>query len=330
MNDSGFGIGDITEYSISLSSERVFAEAEKRLAYLCEAARAVSLGLLSSSGRSDIFEAVFSGEGLENPMEKNFSEVGAKPVLDAANGDESDFLRESLCLFDRFYICRQVSRFGGKKYGEDELIRVLSDAEGQNAPVSDEIKISFIRGKQANAAFEAFARCIFGVMPSGCESFADVCESVFSGETDFGIVPVESSSDGRLGSFYGMIEKYGLYIVLLCGIPMQDGENITKFALCARSIMKINAAGRRIFHFRLTLDLPDAITSVLAAGKYYGLSLCRADLIPVSSAGRENAFEFVFCTDGADLAGFTCFLKLTYPQFLPVGMYTELAAGEEP
>ena len=128
-------------------------------------------------------------------------------------------------------------------------------------------------------------------MPFGEESFADVCRSVYSGVTEYGIVPVENSSDGRLTGLYGLFERYGLYIIMLCEVGSGDGEGYTKFALCSRSMKLLRAGGERILHIRLTLDTAGGLSDLLFCGKYFGASLRRADPVPTAATGRENSFD---------------------------------------
>lgn len=83
-----------------------------------------------------------------------------------------------------------------------------------------------------------------------------------------------------------------------------------------------------MLHIRLTLDSPDGLSDLLFCGKYFGASLRRSDPIPAAATGRENSFDVAFCVDGADLAGLICALKLEYPQFSAVGIYTEIKAED--
>ncbi len=310
------------------NAANIFRCAEKRMARTAELAHILCRKILSGSD-ADIMDVICaSDEAREEYISaKNALESSAATAF--ANESEAENLKRTLSLCDALYFCRAISRFGGKAYTAEDAERWLSDGDTAQYSRTGDIKIAFVRGRQANGAFAEFARYIKGgAMPYGEESFADVCQSVYSGAAEYGIIPVENSSDGRLASFYGMFEKFGLYIIMLCEVKSDNGEGYTKFALCSRSVKALRAEGEKILHFRLTLDSPDGLAPLLYGGGYYGASLRRAEPVPFSAAGRENSFDISFCVDGADLAGFICFLKLEYPQFSAVGLYTSVKAGD--
>lgn len=306
----------------------IFRYAEKRMARTAELAHIVCRKILSGSD-ADIMDVICTSDEAREEYISGKKALECDALTGLANKNEAANLKRTLSLCDVLYFCREISRFGGKTYAAADAERWLSDGDIIQYPRAGDVKIAFVRGRQANDAFAEFARYIHGgAMPYGEESFADVCQSVYSGIAEYGIIPVENSSDGRLASFYGMFEKFGLYIIMLCEVMSGDGESYTKFALCSRSVKALMADGEKTLHFRLTLDSPDGITALLYGGRYYGASLRRAEPIPVSAAGRENSFDISFCVDGADLAGFICCLKLEYPQFSTVGLYTSVKAGD--
>lgn len=302
--------------------------AEKRIARIYELAHVLCREILSVTD-GDIMTAVsVSDEARETYSDGKRILSGELPT-GGENAEQGKVVSDTVSLCDTFCLCRAISRFGGRKYTDSDVLSWLSDGDGIQSERMGEAKVAFVRGRQANEAFSRFARCIpGGVMPFGEESFADVCRSVYSGVTEYGIVPVENSSDGRLAGLYGLFERYGLYIIMLCEVGSGDGEGYTKFALCSRSMKLLRAGGERILHIRLTLDTAGGLSDLLFCGKYFGASLRRADPVPTAATGRENSFDVSFCVDGADLAGLICALKLEYPQFSAVGIYTEIKAEE--
>lgn len=314
---------------IENNTRAVLLSAEKRMARISELAHFSCREILVSSG-GDIMSAVCFSDEARRIYESGKRALAGEVSLGKANADEEKIISDVISACDRLYFCKAISRFDGRKYTEDDALRWLSDGEQTVVPpASGEKRIAFMRSRQANEAFSRFARYIpGGVMPFGEESFADVCRSVYSGATEYGLIPVENSSDGRLVGLYGLFERYGLYITMLCDIASPDGEGYTKFALCSRSPESIKAKGEKILHIRLTLDSPDGLSELLFCGKYFGAFLRRADLIPLSAAGRENSFDVSLCIDNCDLAGLICALKLEYPQFSAVGIYTEIKAED--
>ena len=313
---------------IEKSSRSVAGCAEKRIARIYELAHMVCREILSGTD-GDIMAAVSASDEARETYSDGKRILSGELPTGGENAEERQFLSDAVSLCDTFCLCRAISRFGGRKYTDSDVLSWLSDGDGIQSERMGEAKVAFVRGRQANDAFSRFARCIpGGVMPFGEESFADVCRSVYSGVTEYGMVPVENSSDGRLAGLYGLFERYGLYIIMLCEVGSGDGEGYTKFALCSRSMKLLRAGGERILHIRLTLDSPDGLSDLLLCGKYFGALLRRSDPIPTAATGRENSFDVAFCVDGADLAGLICALKLEYPQFSAVGIYTEIKAEE--
>ena len=299
---------------------------EKRIARIYELAHVLCRKILSETG-GDIMTAVCAFDEAREIYSEGKAALCRTVPMGKENADERRVVSDAVSLCDTFCLCRAISRFGGEKYTDADVLGWLSDGDVIQSGRIGETKVAFVRGRQANEAFSRFARCIpGGVMPFGEESFADVCRSVYSGVTEYGIVPVENSSDGRLTGLYGLFERYGLYIIMLCEVGSGDGEGYTKFALCSRSMKLLRAGGERILHIRLTLDTAGGLSDLLFCGKYFGASLRRAYPVPTAATGRENSFDVSFCVDGADIPALICALKLEYPQFSAVGIYTEIKA----
>ena len=215
----------------------IFRYAEKRMARTAELAHIVCRKILSGSN-ADIMDVICTSDEAREEYISGKKALECDALTGLANENEAANLKRTLSLCDVLYFCREISRFGGKTYAAADAERWLSDGDIIQYPRAGDVKIAFVRGRQANDAFAEFARYIHGgAMPYGEESFADVCQSVYSGIAEYGIIPVENSSDGRLASFYGMFEKFGLYIIMLCEVRSGDGESYTKFALCSRFIM---------------------------------------------------------------------------------------------
>ena len=83
-------------------------------------------------------------------------------------------------------------------------------------PYGREKRVAFLRNRQASRAFERFAKYLGGVSAVYEDNFQNACESVYTGEATYAVIPISSTSDGRLNSFYRLMEKYELNIVLSC------------------------------------------------------------------------------------------------------------------
>lgn len=138
-------------------------------------------------------------------------------------------------------IFNKVRQKGGK-YGEYfiELYRLLmecSRALQHQAPPDSNPLVSTILSAQKTLNINGKVAC-YGqvgafthlaltsafdkseISPYFCSTFEKVFESVKSGNTEFGIVPVENSSAGSVNEVYDLILKYKLFIVGAVAMPV--------------------------------------------------------------------------------------------------------------
>ena len=113
----------------------------------------------------------------------------------------------------------------------------FSNTEEEFKPLPKEARIAYWGANRHSAvALERFSQLFEKTNPTLAQSFSDVCEMVGDMESDFGVVPIENSFDGRLGSFYRMLDKNELKIIAVCNIEDDAGESSTRFALVSSSV----------------------------------------------------------------------------------------------
>lgn len=302
----------IIRENISRSDVRFSDAVTVRRAHLCDISRAVAEKISSVCG-GDILTAVCTREEPKEIYDslRRCAVFGGDPLC-----------RTDVTALDSLLICEGLT--SGKNYTADDVCAALC---GDGSPATDGVRIALAPGRPANAAFETFAKELKNVTAQTEESFSAACDSTAEGDSDYCIMPIENSSDGRLGSFYRLIEKNGLYIVMSYRYVSPDGESYTRFALCAGGPARLGCDGKTYLHFHLTADGMETLEAVLRAGRFFGMMTVRADMIPTAVAGRDNALDFIFSADGGDLAGFICYMKLEYPQFSVTGIYAESGGG---
>lgn len=101
-----------------------------------------------------------------------------------------------------------------------------------------------------NAAFIEFSKLFSSCDEIRAENFNNVCENIISDKT-FGIVPIMNSNDGRLMSFYRLLDKYDLKISSTCDVENLNGDNITTFALVGKDFIKTDLKNLSILNFQL-------------------------------------------------------------------------------
>ena len=194
-------------------------------------------------------------------------------------------------------------------------------------PKEKEKTVAFLRNGQAMRAVECFAKPLGGVSAVYESNFMSACESVYTNHATYAIIPIFSTADGRLNSFYRQIEKYELSIVMTCEIDSDDGENTTTFALVYKDRVYAKAEGEPLYECKINLDDLNMLADLADAASYFGAVLCSSEALPTAFSGRNNTFDLIFGLENANLGGFFTYLALEYPQTATVGIYTKLMSG---
>ncbi len=297
---------------------RSAASAEKSLAHIGELARALSLLIKKETGSFDILHAAFHTDTASRLFHKALSEKSEAPLFASCNAEaEPLFLRESE-RYTRLCLCRLL----GGAHTTAELVSLVFGSLS-SLPREGERKIAFLRNRQTFRAFECFAGTLGGVSVLYENNFSDALEAVESGQATFAIIPIHSSSDGKLSSFYRMIEKHELAIVYTCDIESEDGEATTTFALIYKDRV-ISEAGKLRFECKITMDDLSGLADIADAAYYFGASIESLEAVPMAFSGRSGTFAVVFDLENADADGLLCYLALAYPQMTAVGFYGKL------
>lgn len=309
--ETGSGFSAVA-HNIARSNEKFGVLTDIRAAHLCEIAHAVLQGV-----GDDSLPAICGGDTAREIYSRLL--IPTDMTVTEALAREGKYFSGRISDFDKFFICREM--IGGREYDDGQICAALAGETSEDFS-EGEVSIAFSSGKAANAAFEEFAKFFRAASPVDEDNFQSACDFVAGGDGDYCILPVENSSDGRLGGFYSLIEKNGLYIVASCRVRSRDGESHTRFALCSRRMGVLGGRGEKLFHFRITLDSMNELCTILSAGEFFGAEVKRTDIVPPSLSGRDNSLDMIFGGE-CDLAGFICFLKLEFPQLTPIGLYRE-------
>lgn len=298
---------------------------ERKFAHLKERAGIIARMIKAKTGVSDIMDAVaHSYEASEIYADQKGGTQNFEACFAEVNLCEAAPLSENSRKLDILYICKCIAEADGAAYGKKDIVRWLCESEEAVLPASGDKKVSFVRGNGSGRAFERFAKYVPGVLAEYEEDFRSALEAVANGESTYAIVPIENSLDGRLNSFYRLIEKYALSIVLTVDIPSEDYESSTKFALVYKNLDIIEASGETVFECKITFSEQKELGDIILASQFFGAEICKIHSLPLSSGGRENSFDITFGLNGANAAGLFCFLFLEYPYFASVGLYTDM------
>ena len=298
---------------------------EKRFAHIKEKASLLARRMLREAGCSDLLEAVLTTDEAVRLYRESVSEAVKTPLLGNVNHAEEPFFFRQEKRFDRLYLCKCIAEAAGTHDLKSMIPLVLGGLS--ELPYGREKRVAFLRNRQASRAFERFAKYLGGVSAVYEDNFQNACESVYTGEATYAVIPISSTSDGRLNSFYRLMEKYELNIVLSCDVDSDDGESSTTFALVYRDRVYIPTQGTPLLECKITFERISDLADLADAAEYFGATLESVEALPLLFSGRAGAFDMIFGLSGADCAGLFSYLALEYPQAAAVGIYDRTERG---
>ena len=220
--------------------------------------------------------------------------------------------------YERTLLCIELRKKIPMTEGEwNELFFPSGDGEIDAALAN---KISYQRNNYTDQAFECFSDVLGGARVLYASDFTAVCENIYNGQSEYGILPIESSEDGRLGNFARLISRYDLRICATCDVKI-EGERITRYALLRRStaLLPKGSDGPRFLEGSCTLTGYPAAEDLLEAARICGLAIERADLKRTDH--EACALQLTLSTEGGDLPAFLLYLAMEIPSFHTVGYY---------
>lgn len=184
-------------------------------------------------------------------------------------------------------------------------------------------RISYQKNSYTDAAYQRFAALLPEPRASYAHSFPSVCEDVYNGLSEYCILPLENSAEGRLNSFSRLIAEYDMKLAAVCGVQVGEGR-VTSFALLRKTAVLLHTHGElpRCFEFSCQLSDYPGSEDILTAARYCGLRLLRAD---ISADGSSSTlFHPVFSTQIGDLPTFLLYLAMEIPSANLIGLYPVL------
>ncbi len=312
MTDPKFGVNSIIGENLALLSTEALSAEERRLTQLRERALFISRSgsLLDSDNRAEEFSSLFSEGIAYDGIPETERHINAQ--------------MNAQLISDKLAVCR----FLAAEY-RARNINILEKLLG-NEPYGKSVKIAYFRNAYADAAFRIFSEVIENPAVVYASDFSAVCEEVYYGRADMCMLPLDSSRDAKLISFYRLIDKYELSPIFSCDVTTPDGSVTTRYALLKKSaaLPKKEAAkkcDRFFFEFSLIPDNGGALCEVLFAAVKCGLTLYKVDSIPLSYNESEFSCDVILeVGDREGLEAFVLFLALAVPQYEPLGYYPHI------
>ena len=314
----------IVEKNLRRTALSMSGALEKSFAHLHEQARAIACEITRQTGQKDILRAVMTSDEAARIYRESFLYGRDEAFFGKVNGDREPYFSRWKNRFFKYYLCGILAERTSLASFADLLPFICGEPAA--FPTGAERTVAFLRNGQAMRAFECFARLLDGVSAVYENNFLNACESVYTERATFAIIPIRSTADGRLNSFYRQIEKYSLSIVMTCDVDSDDGENTTTFALVYKDFLFKEAEGEAVYECKITFDDLNLIADIADAAAYYGAALYSVEALPLPFSGRTNAFSLVFGLRDADYKGLFSYLALEYPQTAAIGIYRKLTS----
>ncbi|MBE6684509.1 MAG: hypothetical protein E7592_02515 [Ruminococcaceae bacterium] len=288
---------------------------EKRLAHLSELADAI----LRDGDDPDIVKSILLSIISEGKADSGNIIEENRPAADAVFSRIS--LVERLILFKEMLRSGVINKKNISRYiFPDSDIAVSEDAAE---------RIAYLKNSYNDIAYIQFSSLFSSPRAAYFASVSDVCESVYNGSCEYCILPVETSSNGKLLSFYEMILKYNFKITAVYDLHGEEGY--TRYALIGKRSALNNPSIRskarnRYFEFIMTETDTVSLEDLLCAANFCSLKLCRIDTLNTHTPAKASGAYVcpVFRADGSDIQTFLMFLGIDCPDYIPVGLYMQI------
>ena len=184
-------------------------------------------------------------------------------------------------------------------------------------------KVSVVRNRYNEIAFSHFCNIITHPKQVVVQSFATACEDVYDGQSEFCILPVENSQNGRLFGFYSMLDRFELRIVAICEPEEEDGSvGSARYALVGKTLPhRIPRKVQWRFEFSVISDSGKLLSDISGVADIFGARLEKIDSLPVEYDSRLKKYYFTFSLPEENISAFDLFLTGEYSRYTTVGIY---------
>ena len=225
--------------------------------------------------------------------------------------DVSVVFKVTLCK----YLCQQKSYRNiaeGVLRGEDD-----GDAKASLG------RIAYVRNKRNDKVFLEFSKTVGGAKAYYSQSFADACEAVFNNTCEFCILPIHNGKEGKLYSFYTMLDRHELKIAYTVTEDENDSEEAVTFALAGRSLSlpEDNPTCLR-FEFSLIGENVGIVSEITEAVKELGGVVTDVGTLPIGYDQPRRKFYLSADIPSDSIIPLTLYLSMENLGFEVLGLYS--------
>lgn len=184
-------------------------------------------------------------------------------------------------------------------------------------------RIEYIGNNYTDEAFRCFSEMLGTSDALIVSSFNELCEDVYSGKSEYGILPVENTDNGKLLRFYSLINLYDLKIISVCSLKTSDNGR-TDFALVKRALDYPNAKLKSpdVLEFLVKGIDHSSFMKILTASQICSMDSYRIDTFRMSPSDDDFTFCFtVKLSESSRTEEFLLYMSVDFPQYTPIGIF---------
>lgn len=235
----------------------------------------------------------------------------------------SDFKKLTLSASpnDDFAFCEALCKSNLKK----EVQNAIFIGSDEPTPAGAHSKISFVKNRFNELAYEKLSKGITNPKPEYVSSFVESCENITDGTSEFCILPISNSTDGHMKSFYSMLDRYELKIS--ASTDIDDDIGTVKYARIARACKPIDLKDKNakyLFEFSVISSDGEFLAPLLTVANLAQAMPINIDSIPVEYASHLKRFFFTFSLTPQNATPFRLYVALKFQNYTPIGIYKEI------
>lgn len=286
---------------------------ERRVANISELAEAI----LHDGGDPDIIKSIILSI-------KSDGRADSGNVLDQ-NRQVADAVFSRYSLVERLTVFKELFVM----LGADEPENVSDNHEVLEISNEASERIAYMKNSYNDIVYMQFSALLTSPRAAYYGSASEVCESVYNGECEYCILPIETSGDGKLLSFYELILKYNCKINAVYDLQREGGY--TRYALLSKKHSMIGTAQlskirNKYIEFIISGNESPALDEIMCAASFCSMKLRRIDTLNISNQ-KSASFSGIcpiFRIDGSDLKTFLTYLSIDCPDINILGIYTQI------
>lgn len=220
---------------------------------------------------------------------------------------------------ERAILCRHICA-SGLFFHELERRNLYGDGEAHTQ--SADSRMAYVKNNRSDEAYLCFSKRNRRVRSSYVGTFAEACEAVYDNSCDYCILPLENEREGRLYSFYSMIDKYELKICDTAEVVSEDGSDSITFGLVGRTVnggFKESAQLR--FEFSVINEDCSLFSHITDVVELLGGRIVSVGIQPVPYDSLRNIYYFGVELTGVSADALALYLGMEFPRSSVLGLY---------